>query len=230
MNNLAIIPARSGSKGLKDKNIKMLRDKPLLAYSVIVAIESGMFSHIMVSTDSEKYAGIAKEFGAEVPFLRRSETSTDTASTWDVVREVLDGYEALHEKFDSVCILQPTSPLRTVEDIKRGYELFIRKNANAVLSVCEMEHSPLLSNVLPEDGCMDDFLVEEKSCAPRQLLPVYYRINGALYIVKEKYLREMSSLCDYGSYAYVMQKESSIDIDTEYDFALAEYFLSQNRE
>lgn len=225
MRSLAIIPARSGSKGLRDKNIKKLRDKPLLAYSVLAAIESEVFSRVMVSTDSEKYAAIAREYGADVPFLRSGETSTDQAGTWDVVREVISGYKSLQENFDSVCVLQPTSPLRTAEDIRKGYELFSCKDANAVVSVCEMEHSPLLSNVLSEDGCMDGFISGTAAYTPRQMLPAYYRINGALYIVKEEYLWKMNTPYDKKSYAYVMSPEHSVDIDTEYDFILAEYFL-----
>ncbi|MBD5484810.1 MAG: acylneuraminate cytidylyltransferase family protein [Lachnospiraceae bacterium] len=229
MKNLAIIPARSGSKGLKNKNIKELRQKPLLAYSILAATESGVFSHIMVSTDSEEYARIAREYGAEVPFLRSRETSTDMAGTWDLVKEVLNGYSSLGESFDSICILQPTSPLRTGDDIKFGYELFSSKAANAVVGVCEMEHSPLYSNTLQEDCCMDGFISEKAASTPRQLLPVYYRINGALYIVREPYLWTMKSPYDHGCYAYKMAAENSIDIDTEYDFMLAEYVMSKRQ-
>lgn len=204
MNHLAIIPARSGSKGLRDKNIKQLQDKPLLAYSIIAAAESGMFGHIMVSTDSKKYAAIAREYGAEVPFLRSEEMSSDTAGTWDLVKEVLHNYKAVGESFDSVCVLQPTSPLRTAEDIRQGYELFTCKKANAVIGVCEMDHSPLYSNTLQDDCCMDGFISKEIASMPRQMLPPYYRINGALYILKESYLWEMKSPYDHGCYAYKM--------------------------
>lgn len=227
MNHLAIIPARSGSKGLRNKNIKELQNKPLLAYSIIAAVESGMFGRIMVSTDSTEYAAIAREYGAEVPFLRSEETSSDTAGTWDMVKEVLCNYKVVGESFDSVCILQPTSPLRTAEDIRRGYELFTHKKANAVVGVCEMDHSPLYSNTLQEDCCMDGFIPKEIAAAPRQQLPAYYRINGALYILKESYLWEMESPYDHGCYAYKMSAENSVDIDSEYDFMLAEYMLSQ---
>ncbi|MBO5207810.1 MAG: acylneuraminate cytidylyltransferase family protein [Lachnospiraceae bacterium] len=228
MRNIAIIPARSGSKGLKDKNIKELCGKPLLAYSIATAKESGVFEHIMVSTDSEVYASIAQKWGAEVPFLRSEATSSDTASTWDTVKEVLDNYALIGEKFDSVCVLQPTSPLRTAKDIVSGYELFHQKKANAVVAVCEMEHSPLFSNTLPEDCCMDQFISQEYFATPRQSLPVYYRINGALYIVKESYLRKMDNLYQRKCYAYVMPRESSIDIDTEYDFMMTELILGRS--
>lgn len=227
MKNLAIIPARSGSKGVIDKNIKLLGGKPLLAYTIEAAVKSGVFDRIMVSTDAEKYAAVAREYGAEVPFLRSAENSSDTASTWDSVKEVLNGYERSGEKFDSVCVLQPTSPLRSDQDIVNGYDLFRRREANAVIGVCAMEHSPLYANTLQEDGCMDGFIPKEIATVSRQALPAYYRINGALYIVREEYLWTMAGPYDKGSYAYIMPVERSVDIDTEYDFMLAEYLLKQ---
>ncbi|MBP3295738.1 MAG: acylneuraminate cytidylyltransferase family protein, partial [Lachnospiraceae bacterium] len=135
MSRIAIIPARSGSKGLKDKNIKMMCGKPLLAYSIQAAKDSGCFDTIMVSTDSEQYAEIARSNGAEVPFLRSAETSGDKAGSWDVVKEVLKKYESFGKEFQNVCLLQPTSPLRTSEDIKKAYQLYENKQAGIVISV-----------------------------------------------------------------------------------------------
>ena len=110
MKNIAIITARSGSKGLPNKNILPLDGKPLIAHTIIAAKESGMFDTVMVSTDSEEYAAIAREWGAEVPFLRSEENSSDKAGSWDVVREVLDEYRKRGEEFDTFTLLQPTSP------------------------------------------------------------------------------------------------------------------------
>ena len=121
MKNIAIIPARSGSKGLPDKNIKELNRRPLIAYSIEAALNSGCFDTVMVSTDSEKYAEISRYYGAEVPFLRSEQTSSDSASSWDTVLEVLDRYESLGKTFDTFCLLQPTSPMRTADDIKSAY-------------------------------------------------------------------------------------------------------------
>ena len=112
MKNIAIIPARSGSKGVIDKNIRDLHGKPLMAYTIEAALGSGVFDEVMVSTDSEKYAQIAREWGAAVPFLRSERTSTDSASSWDMVDEVLGEYEKRGRIFDTFCLLQPTSPLR----------------------------------------------------------------------------------------------------------------------
>ena len=122
MKNLAIIPARSGSKGLVDKNIKLLDGKPLIAYSIEAALQSGVFDMVMVSTDSEKYAEIAWNYGAQVPFLRSAETSSDTASSWDAVAEVIENYRKLGTVFDTFMLLQPTSPLRTAQNIREAYD------------------------------------------------------------------------------------------------------------
>ena len=125
MKAIAIIPARSGSKGLHDKNIKLLNGKPLIAYTINAAIESNCFENIMVSTDSDKYADISKDNGAEVPFLRTEELSGDSASSWDVVREVLSKYKSMGQTFDYVALLQPTSPLRDYMDIVNAFKVFV---------------------------------------------------------------------------------------------------------
>lgn len=224
MKNIAIITARSGSKGLPDKNIKELCGKPLLAYSVEAALQSGMFETVHVSTDSEKYANIAREAGADVPFLRDALTASDTAGSWDVVREVLEKYRVLGQEFDTVTLLQPTSPLRTAQDICDGYKLFCDKDALSVIAVCEMEHSPLWSNTLPEDCCMAGFLSKVEN-VPRQQLATYYRINGALYIVETEAVMKKENLYGERSFALVMPQERSIDIDTALDFMIAETIM-----
>ena len=227
MRNLAIIPARSGSKGLKDKNIKFLNEKPLLAYTIETAKKSGLFNEIMVSTDSEKYAEIAKQHGANVPFLRSEKLSNDTASSWDVVKDVIGRYKELGLEFETVALLQPTSPLRTSSDIIQGYKIFQEKYANFVVGVCEMDHSPLWSNTLPNDGSMENFIKPEVVGLPRQSIPTYYRINGALYIIKVDYLMKFTNIYADKSFATVMKKENSIDIDDQIDFTIAEVLLSQ---
>ena len=223
MKNIAIIPARSGSKGLKDKNIKDLCGRPLLSYSIEAAKGSKVFDEIMVSTDSERYAAIAKEYGASVPFLRSSATSSDTASSWDTVLEVLENYGKTGRAFDNVCLLQPTSPLRTAEDIKQAYALF-QTAETAVISVCEVDHSPLWCNTLPDDLSLDGF-IKPSNFKQRQKIDKYYRLNGAVYFVKVSALYESQFLYRQGSYAYVMDKRRSIDIDDEFDFRMAEFLM-----
>lgn len=226
MRNLAIIPARSGSKGLPNKNIKLLGDKPLIAYSIDAANKSKLFDEVMVSTDSEEYAQVARRCGASVPFMRSMQTSNDQASSWDVVKEVLAEYGKLGKNFDTVSLLQPTSPLRIAEDIVNGYQLFSEKNAEAVVAVCEMDHSPLWSNTIPNDLCMNGFIRDEVKNRNRQGLPTYYRINGALYIIRTELLSHIEELYGESSFAFVMPRERSIDIDTEIDFIMAQSVLS----
>ncbi|MBR1672731.1 MAG: acylneuraminate cytidylyltransferase family protein [Fretibacterium sp.] len=220
MKNLAIIPARSGSKGLKDKNVKLLGGKPLMAWSIEAALHSGRFDEVMVSTDSERYAEIARECGASVPFLRSALTASDTASSNDAVSEVLEGYKKMGRDFDTFCLLQPTSPLRTAEDIRRAYSLYEEKGALAVVSVCEAEHSPLWCGQLSPTLELEGFISRE-SGRRRQDAGKFYRLNGALYIVNIEKFKKDPFPYQRGGYAYVMEQERSVDIDTELDFQLA---------
>ena len=226
MKNIAIIPARSGSKGLPDKNIKELNGKPLMAYTIEAAINSECFDEIMVSTDSEKYADIARKYGAKVPFLRSEQTSSDEASSWDTVDEVLSEYSKLGKKYDTFCLLQPTSPLRTYEDIKEAYALYNEKASFAVVSVCETEHSPLLCGQLPENSEFIDF-INNDSMKRRQDAGTYYRLNGAIYIVNINIFKEDRFLYKKGSFAYIMPQNRSIDIDSEMDFRIAGIMLKE---
>lgn len=226
MNNIAIIPARCGSKGLKDKNIKELNGIPLIAYSINAAKASGIFDEIMVSTDSSRYAEIAVQYGASVPFLRSKDMSSDTAGSWGVVKEVLTKYRQKEMLFDTVCLLQPTSPLRQAEDILGCYELLEKMEADAVTSVCEMDHSPLWSMTLPDNHSLVEYRKSQKYNVTRQMLDKYYRLNGAVYIRKILYESAIDIL-DSNEYAYVMKRRRSVDIDTEEDFELAEFLISR---
>ena len=224
MRNLAVILARSGSKGLKDKNIKELNGKPLMAYTIEAAVASGKYDTVHVSTDSERYAQIARDFGADVPFLRSADLAGDRASSWDALRAVVKEYENRGKTFDTVTLLQPTSPLRNADDIRGAFEIFEEKQADSVVSVCEVEHSPLLCNVLDDSLSMDGF-IDMSKVGRRQELSTYYRINGAIYIQKTKFLMEGASVYGEKSYAYIMDKRKSIDIDDEYDFMIAESLM-----
>jgi CMP-N,N'-diacetyllegionaminic acid synthase len=225
MRNLAIIPARSGSKGLKDKNIKLLNGRPMISYTIEAAINSKCFDEVMVSTDSEDYARISMECGAEVPFLREPHLSGDKADSWSVVKDVIKRYKALGKEFETVTLLQPTSPLRSYHDIISGYQQLIAKNANAIIGVCEDDHSPLWSNVLPNDRSLKNFIREEALNRTRQELPQFYRINGALYIIKVGCLDNIENLYNDKSFAMIMSKSHSVDIDDEYDFIIAEALI-----
>lgn len=226
MKNIAIIPARSGSKGVKDKNIRELAGRPLIAWTIEAAINSGCFDTVMVSTDSQKYADIAIKYGAEVPFLRSVENSSDNASTWDAAREVISKYETEGLCFDYVCVLQPTTPLRSAADIKNAFDLLVERNAKSVVSVCKLEHAINICNTLGENQSMEGFFDLNVS-GRRQDAGEYYRLNGAIYIQQTEILMSKGTLYGPDSYAYIMDKISSVDIDDEMDFVQAEAFVRE---
>ena len=222
MKAIAIIPARSGSKGLPNKNILQLNDKPMMAYTIEACLESGCFQRIHVSTDSEEYAQIAIKYGADVPFLRDPALATDQATTEDVIRDVLEKYRKVGEEFEVFGIMQPTSPLRTA--LEKSFQLFREKNADSIISVCPMEHSPLWSNQLGEADSMYQFLNVQTN-QNRQQFGQYYRINGAIYLMRISKYSSHTALYGEKSYAYRMPKERSIDIDDEMDLEIAKVFM-----
>ncbi len=227
MKILAIIPARSGSKGLKDKNIKMLAGKPLCAYTIEAAETSGIFEEIHFSTDSEEYAAVAKKYGASVPFLRDNALATDTASSWDVVKEVLRCYEITGFHFDAFMLLQPTVPFRSAEDIRNVLTLMEEKQANAIISVTEPEHSPFWCAELPEDGNLTVYHEKMQFMTARQKLPKQYILNGAIYFAKTDYFLSSPDIYFEKAYAYIMPAERSIDIDSQRDFDMCEFFIQK---
>jgi CMP-N,N'-diacetyllegionaminic acid synthase len=229
MRNIAIIPARSGSKGLPDKNIRLANGKPLLAYTIEAALESGCFDTVHVSTDSERYAEIAEAFGADVPFLRSADLATDTASTWDAVREVLARYAELGKKFDTMMLMQPTTPLRTGEDVKAAYTLLQEKQAKSVIAVCEVDHSPLWCDTIPDSGSMKGFGRKDLAWVNRQELRPYYRVNGAIYLLSVDGISipPDDDIYEDNCYVLFMDRKKSIDIDCEDDLALVEFLLAR---
>ena len=197
MKNLALIQARSGSKGLPNKNIKELNGFPLMGYTIKAAIESCCFDEIMVSTDSLQYAEIAKKFGANVPFLRSDEMAQDNASTWDTVREVLTRYKELGKEFDYVALLQPTSPLRDADDIQEAFQKIQTAHIHNVVSITEVEH--------PVQWC--------------------FRLGNENLIDAKKIINaDYNFYADY-CYGFEMSREKSIDIDTALDFQIAETIM-----
>ena len=224
---LSVIPARGGSKGVPGKNIRELAGEPLIAYTIKAACESEIFSKIIVSTDSIEIADIAVRYGAEVPFLRPAAIAGDMTSSDDVILHALDYYEEQGSQLDMVCKLQPTSPLRTSMHLREAWELFCEKQPDFLVSVCECEHSPLWAGVLGDDLRLDKFIPEEVKRACRQELPVYYRLNGAIYMARTECFRQNKSFLGKNSIAYIMKQEDSADIDSELDFRIAEIVMGK---
>lgn len=225
MKNIAIIPARSGSKGIKDKNIRDLNGKPLIAYTIETALNSGCFDTIMVSTDSEVYKEVAEKYGAEVPFLRDVNNATDNASVWSVVREVLEKYKEMGKEFDTFTLLQPTAPLKNEDDIRNCYVMLEEKKADAIVSMCELECSMHLVNTLPDNLSMDNFISDEMYKKRRQDIKTYYHFNGAIYLSKAATFMVEENIYKHNCYAYIMDRYRSFDIDEEIDFKICEALL-----
>jgi len=224
---LGLIPARGGSKGLPGKNIRPLLGKPLIAWTIQQALASKYLDKVIVSTEDEGIAEISKQYSAKVPFMRPKELATDEAGGIDVVLHTIRWMEENGKSYDFLMLLQPTSPLRTSEDIDNAIELLFSKKAQTVISVCEVNHHPYCSNTLPEDGCMKDFIEPEVMNKNRQELPVFYRLNGAIYLAYWDYLKSQRSFFGKETFAYIMPKERSIDIDNEMDLKLAEILIEK---
>lgn len=231
MKAIAIVPARSGSKGLCDKNIADLNGKPLIYYSIKAAIDSQRFDEVMVSTDSEEYAEIAKKSGANIPFLRSTYNSSDLSGTWDVVRETLTEYEKIEKRFDYVMLLQPTSPLRSSDDINNVFDLLKKTQGTNVVSVVEVEHPIQWCFKLGENLSMEEFARSPYNSMRRQDLEIFYRENGAIYLVDAmKIMNKDYNLYADNCFAYVMLRGRSVDIDYEIDLRMAELMMNRQEE
>lgn len=214
---LAIIPARGGSKRLPDKNILDFAGKPLIAWTIDAALKSKYITNVIVSTDDGRIASIAKKYGAKVPFLRPDSLASDESIIIDVV---LDLVNKLSEKYKYIALLQPTSPLRTSQHIDESFEQLGDKDA--VVSLVKTEHPIEWYNTLSSNKNLDNFIDGAIRNKRSQDLPEWYRINGAIYIVKTiALLREKSFLLEKGAVAYVMDRDVSIDIDQKQDFIMA---------
>ncbi|MBN2964204.1 acylneuraminate cytidylyltransferase family protein [Sulfurospirillum sp. T05] len=216
---LAIIPARGGSKRLPRKNILVLCGKPLVVWSVEAGLKSNYIDRVVVSSDDDEILEISKQHGAET-IKRPDGLASDTAGSFDVIEHAVNNFE----KYDYIVLLQPTSPLRNARHIDEAIGLLEEKNADAIISVAEMDHSPLWANTLPNDGSMKGFLRDEVLSKRSQDLEKFFRLNGAIYICKtDKLLEEKSFFLKENIFAYKMDRKSSVDIDEEIDFEMAKY-------
>lgn len=223
MERIAIIPARSGSKGLKDKNIIDLCGKPLIAYSIEAAIQSGLFEHVIVSTDSERYAEISRLYGAEV-MMRGEMLSNDKATTYMVLEDILK--YRLTEPVDYFVLLQPTSPLRNARHIKEAVEKFETKisDFDFLVSVKESEHAKVLVNPIDEDGSLKYFDLDFSNYRRQGYKD--YSPNGAIFIGKPDAYLKQKHFFGAKALSYVMTAEDSVDIDGALDLIVAQAILS----
>jgi CMP-N,N'-diacetyllegionaminic acid synthase len=226
---IGLITARGGSKGIPGKNIKMAAGKPLIEWTIQAALESQLLCRVIVSTDDDAIATVALSAKAEVPFLRPKELAGD-ASPHILTTE--HAIQWLHEQEDCqpdyILLLQPTSPLRTASDIDGAIRLAIDRNASDVVSVCEAQHHPFLTYRLGDDGTLSPLVQTEIGYLRRQDLPTAYATNGAIYLNKRESLLQRRCHTPPGTLAYVMPQHRSLDVDTAWDFLVAELLL-ENR-
>ena len=223
MNICSIITARGGSKGVPKKNIKLLNGKPVIAYKIVESIKSNFIKETYVTTEDKEIADISQEYGAKV-IERPEELAQDNSTSVDVVLHSLDYLENNNDLPDFFVLLQPTSPLRTKEDIENATKLFIENECDALISVSQLDHSSMMSfeiqNTFLTPNCNEKFLNKR-----RQELPKFYRPNGAIYITTPDSLRKNKTFIPKKTMPYIMPQERSVDLDTEFDFKLAEYLL-----
>lgn len=218
---LAVVPARGGSKGIPKKNVKLIAGKPLIAWSIEAALNSKYIDRVIVSTDCEEIATVSRKHGAEVPFLRPAELASDEASGTDVVVHAVQSVDAA----DIVVLLQPTSPLRTTNDIDDSIELFIRQGGAPVVSVTEAREAPHWMFAI-KGGRLERAINGSASIpATRQELPTYYTLNGAIYIASSQRLCNHESYLTPETVPFKMPVERSVDIDEMFDFFVAEKLL-----
>lgn len=214
---LAIIPARGGSKGVPRKNIRPLLGKPLIQWSIEEAQKSQYIDRVILSSEDSEIIQIAREDGCEVPFVRPLELAQDETTGVDVIIHAL---ETLSAKYDYVVVLQPTSPLRTTEDIDAAISQTIMQGAEFCVSVTTPEKHPYWSFLLTETHCLKSVFSDIPS--RRQLLPQMVTLNGAIYVANTRAFLEQKTFLTAATLAYLMPKERSFDIDTELDFRLCE--------
>lgn len=227
---IGIIPARYGSKRLLKKNILPIANKPLIAWTIESAIKSKYLDCTYVSTESEIIKNIALEYGANVPFLRPANLAKDSTPSINVVLHFIDQLSKRGLYFDYLLLLQPTSPLRTEKHIDESIEMLIEKKADGIISFTQTNHPIEFTNVLPEDLSLDNFLDPVVIDKRTQDFPIRYRINGAIYISRiSRILKEKSFVYKNKSYAYIMERSSSVDIDDELDFSYAQFLINNKK-
>ncbi len=224
---LGLILARGGSKGLPGKNIKELNGLPLIAYTIKAALASGRIDRLVLSTDDEKIAEVGRSYGADVPFMRPAELGADKTPSKDVIVYTIDTLmRSSGQKIKEFMLLQPTSPLRTSQDIISALNLFRDKQADAVISVSEGHHPPAWAKRVLPDGRLANYNVPQIEVLNRQDAAKVFYPNGAIYVFNYDYYRSVDDCYSGKVYAYQMPKERSVDIDDLFDFKLAEHLLN----
>ncbi|MFZ2285189.1 MAG: acylneuraminate cytidylyltransferase family protein [Lutibacter sp.] len=224
MRILAIIPARAGSKGVPGKNIKMLGGKPLLAYTAEIALQSKHFAEVILSSEDEKIIKVAKSLGVQVPFVRPADLAQDETPTLDVIIHALQWYEKQNIFFDAVCLLQVTSPFRTVEFVDKAIEKFMESGCDSLVSVQQVpdEYNPHWTFEVNQEGNLTIATGDDKIIPRRQELPKAYHRDGSIYLTKTEVLLNLNSLHGKSTAFIESSPEFYVNIDTSADWEHAE--------
>ncbi|MBR5566451.1 MAG: pseudaminic acid cytidylyltransferase [Roseburia sp.] len=225
---VAIITARGGSKRIPRKNIKEFCEKPIIAYSIESAIESGVFDEVMVSTDDEEIAGIAKQYGAKVPFMRSVNTANDYATTADVICEVLEEYRAIGKVYEYACCIYPTAPFVTAEKLKTAMELLVSTEADSVMPVTAFSFPPMRGMYIRED--MLSYAFPEYSQKRSQDIEAMYHDCGQFYCFEVERFMETKKLVTENTRPIIVSELEVQDIDNEIDWKLAELKYQMMKE
>lgn len=228
---LAIIPARGGSKGLYRKNIKLLDGLPLICHTIKAALDSKLVHRVIVSTEDKEIASIAKDFGAEVPFMRPESLADDKSMVMDAYLNVVDLISQQNSKpVESFVALLPTVPLRTPEDIDEAIKIYNAKKADSVISVVEAPTPLYWHRRITNDGKLENYLPEFDAVKNRQELIKTYIPNGAVYVFQSEVLRSTRQYYNEKTYPYIMPKERSADIDDQFDFEWVTYLKKKTKQ
>ena len=225
---MGLILARGGSKGIPRKNIIPLAGKPLITHTIETAFASGVLERLIVSTDDEEIAQISKDSGAEVPFIRPKALSGDLQAAFPVIQHAVNWLaenEAYYPEY--IMLLQPTSPLRNLEDIKKAVSIAIKHEADSVISVYEPDQNPEWMFEIEEDGRFKDFDPVKRELSRRQNLKSYYMLNGAIYLVKRSVVLEQESFYTQRTYSLKMPLERSFDIDKPIDIDIVSLIMER---
>jgi len=221
---LAIIPARGGSKGIPRKNIKPLASKPLIGWTIEAAKQSSCLDRIIVSTEDEEIASVARNLGADVPFMRPTELAADDTPAIDPVLHAISHLPDC----DWVLLLQPTSPLRSAEDIDGIWQFCQERGALSAVSVCEVEKHPYWMYQFNAAQRLEPFIKGRPDVTRRQDLLSAYELNGALYLAKTDWLLQRQDFIGPETLGYVMPPERSVDLDTPQDWRWVEFLIEQS--
>jgi CMP-N,N'-diacetyllegionaminic acid synthase len=228
---IAIIPARGGSKGLPGKNIRLLNNIPLICYTVKAALRANKISRVIVSTDDDEIASIAKESGAEIPCMRPSHLAEDNSMVMDAYLYTVDWIKKDENlKIDAFVALLPSAPLRTAADIDSAVDIFNIKKADSVISVTESEIPVEWYRKINENGVLESYYPKRNAIKNRQEFSDSYVPNGAIYVFNVERLREEREYYMKETYPYIMPRERSVDIDELLDFEWAEFLLQQSNK